>query len=113
VLTRTVVLKREIPMRFEGRAILEDHLLWIELLAAGKRCCVLDAPLAFCFRPEFSAGGYSGDLWRTERRELNALATARRRGLISFGTLALAAGWSLTKYGRRIAIRGLRNRRAQ
>src|SRR5438045_582672 len=51
ILTRTVVLKREIPHRFGGRAVLEDHLLWIELLAAGKKCCVLDQPLAFCFRP--------------------------------------------------------------
>jgi glycosyltransferase involved in cell wall biosynthesis len=110
VLTRTVILKREIPMRFEGRAILEDHLLWIELLAAGKECRVLDAPLAFCFRPEFSPGGYSGDLWRTERRELNALAMARRKGLISSGAVALAAGWSLTKYARRLAIRSLRDR---
>lgn len=104
ILTRTVMLKRSLPMRFADRSILEDHLLWIEILAGKKTCVVLDQPLAFCFRPEFSPDSYSGNLWVTERRELNALLVAYRKKLLPLSTLIVAAGWALLKYGRRVGI---------
>jgi glycosyltransferase involved in cell wall biosynthesis len=111
--TRSIVVKRAVPLRFQGHSILEDHLLWIEMVASGRKCVVLDCPLAFCFRPEFSAGGYSGNLWRTELRELNALAWARREGALSPGVFCAASLWSLLKYVRRVAIRTVRALRAQ
>src|SRR5262245_35043372 len=65
--TRSVIVRRELPLRFQGRGVTEDYLLWLEIVASGAPCYVLDAPLAFSFQPEFSPGGYSGRLW-TDRK---------------------------------------------
>jgi len=104
ILTRTVVMKRAIRQRFAGRLVAEDLLLWLELVASGTSARVLDAPLAFSYRPEFSPGGYSGDLWRHEMRELRAIRAARQQRLLPVIGWLLAAGWSLLKYVRRVCI---------
>ena len=39
----------------------------------------LDVTLAFCFRPEFSVGGYSGNLWAHERWDLIAYSDLKRK----------------------------------
>jgi glycosyltransferase involved in cell wall biosynthesis len=104
ILTRSVVMKRAIRQRFAGRLVAEDLLLWLQLVADGYSCWVLDAPLAFTYRPEFSPGGYSGDLWPHEMRELRAIKTARQQRLLPIVGLLLAAGWSLLKYVRRVYL---------
>lgn len=101
-LTRTAVFRRDLEFRFHGREVTEDYLLWLQIVAAGLPAMRFDEPLAFSFRPEYSAGGYSGQLWRHERRELAALAVLRREGTLSSPVFALASGWSLLKYGRRV-----------
>jgi teichuronic acid biosynthesis glycosyltransferase TuaG len=101
---RSVMLRRELPFRFRGKRYAEDYLLWLEIVCAGHEAWRLDAPLAFHFRPEFAPGGYSGQLWIHERRELNALTAmlgGRRIGLMPY---TLAASWSFAKYLRRVAI---------
>src|SRR6266508_5771494 len=37
-ITRTVVVKREIRLRFEGRRVAEDFLLWARIVATGAPC---------------------------------------------------------------------------
>jgi glycosyltransferase involved in cell wall biosynthesis len=102
--TRSVVVKRAIRQRFAGRLVAEDLLLWLQLVATGSSCRVLDAPLAFTYRPEFSPGGYSGELWRHEMRELRAIKVARQQRMLPLTGWLLAAGWSLLKYVRRVCV---------
>jgi teichuronic acid biosynthesis glycosyltransferase TuaG len=105
--TRSVMLKRELPLRFEGKQVTEDYLLWLQVLQSGYKCYRMDAPLAVSFRPDFSPGGYSGQLWKHEKRELAAWRALRKQRLIGRITLAAAASWSLIKYVRRVAVASL------
>jgi len=100
--TRSVVIRRSLPFRFEGRSVTEDYLIWLEVVASGAPCYVLDAPLAMSFRPDFSPDGYSGQLWRHERRELAALSMLRSRGKLKWAGWAVASVWSLAKFCRRV-----------
>ena len=99
--TRSVIVRRELAFRFGGRGVTEDYLLWLEIVASGAPCYVLEAPLALSFEPEFSPGGYSGRLWTHERRELAALAALRKGRALSVPAWLAASAWSLAKYVRR------------
>lgn len=102
--TRSVVLRRDLPFRFEGKHVTEDYLLWLQIVLAGHACCRIEAPLAVSFRPDASPGGYSGALWRHERRELAAWHTLYREGAISTPTWGAATVWSFIKYLRRAGL---------
>ncbi|MHB8742003.1 MAG: glycosyltransferase family 2 protein [Sulfuricaulis sp.] len=103
--TRSVMLRRDLPVRFQdGKRYSEDYLLWLEIVLGGMQAWRLDATLAFCFRPEFSAGGYSANLWVHERGELNAYGVLRRQGLLATPSLLILGVLSLLKFGRRIMI---------
>jgi glycosyltransferase involved in cell wall biosynthesis len=99
--TRSVMLRRDLPFRFRGRDVTEDYLLWLQLIAAGVPAWRLEVPLACSFRPDFSPGGYSGQLWAHEKRELAALQTLRSEGLLTWPAWAAAAVWSVVKFQRR------------
>ncbi len=104
VLTRTVMLRRDVPYRFGGKDVSEDYLLWLELAFSGHGLWKLPAVLAYAHRPEFSPGGYSGGLWTHEKRELRSFRRLHDRGLV--GTLPYlgASAFSLLKFLRRAAI---------
>lgn len=70
--TRSVMLKRSLSHRFKDKSFTEDYLMWLEILADKFIITKLDIVLAFSLRPEFSVGGYSGQLWIHEKRELNS-----------------------------------------
>lgn len=100
--TRSVMLRRDLPFRFSNRRFSEDYLLWLEIMYAGYPAYRVEAPLAFCFRPDFSPGGISGKLWQHEKGEisvLRALLMARKIGWVVF---TLAAAWSYIKFVRRL-----------
>jgi len=100
--TRAVMVRRDIPFRFRDRQYAEDYLLWLEIILSGMSAYVLNQALAFSFRPEFSAGGYSGQLWAHEKRELRSWRYLYRINKISFLTLCFAISWSYVKYLRRV-----------
>ena len=100
--TRAVMVRRDIPFRFRDRQYAEDYLLWLEIVLSGMSACVLNQALAFSFRPEFSAGGYSGQLWTHEKRELRSWRYLYLINKISFLTLCFAIFWSYVKYLRRV-----------
>jgi hypothetical protein len=102
------MIKRELPFRFEGRRVQEDFLLWAQIAASGAPCYVLDATLAFSFRPEFDPGGYGGDLWASELRVIAALARLREGSHLSLIEWLLSISWSLIMYARRLIMRHLR-----
>lgn len=102
--TRSVMLKRELPFRFEGKQVTEDYLLWLQIVLSNQACYLMETPLAVSFRAEFSPGGYSGDLWRHEKRELAAWRYLHRQDSISLATWLLSSAWSFMKYLRRTLI---------
>ena len=103
--TRTVMVRKDIPYRFANKNYTEDYLLWLEIILAGLDAYVINQYLAFSFRPEFSSGGYSAQLWNHEKRELRAWHFLYQHKKISFITLMLAIPWSFLKYLRRITKR--------
>jgi glycosyltransferase involved in cell wall biosynthesis len=103
--TRSVILRRDLPFRFGGRNVTEDYLLWLEVVLKGHPAYRIEAPLAVSFREEFSPGGYSGQLWRHERRELAAWRILYNDGHLTWPMWALASIWSLVKFIRRTIMR--------
>jgi glycosyltransferase involved in cell wall biosynthesis len=99
--TRSVLLRRSLPFRFGSREVTEDYQLWLEVILGGHACYRIESPLAISFREEHSPGGYSGQLWLHEKRELRAWLALRRQGEISSFTAGIALAWSLIKYVRR------------
>jgi glycosyltransferase involved in cell wall biosynthesis len=107
--TRSVILRRDLPWRFySGKRYSEDFALWLKIVASGGVAYKLELPLACSFRPEYSAGGLSAQLWRQELGELDALHRIRQEGLMSAITWCAASGWSLLKYVRRRVIQWIR-----
>jgi teichuronic acid biosynthesis glycosyltransferase TuaG len=99
--TRSVMLRRDLPFRFQGRDVTEDYLLWLQIVASGSQAWRLELPLACSFRPDFSPGGYSGQLWTHEKRELAALRSLRVGGQLPWIAWAASAAWSIVKFLRR------------
>jgi glycosyltransferase involved in cell wall biosynthesis len=99
--TRSVMLRRDLPFRFSSRRFSEDYLLWLEMIYAGYPAYRLEAPLAFCFRPEFSPGGISGNLWQHERGEISVLRVLWKEGKMGLIVFCLAVAWSFAKFLRR------------
>ena len=103
--TRTVMMLRSLPFRFSDRRYTEDYLLWLEIILAGYPGYVIHKEMAVTFRPEFSVGGFSAQLWTHEKRELRAWLYLFRQHQISLIILLLAVPWSYLKYSRRVCKR--------
>lgn len=102
--TRSVMLRSSLPFRFGAKDVAEDYLLWAEILGSRFVGYKLNCCLAYSLREEFSAGGYSGQLWAHEKRELNSLITLFRKKYISLPFVTLAMTWSFIKFLRRTLI---------
>jgi len=100
--TRSVMLRRDLPFRFQGRDVTEDYLLWLQIILADLPAYRLELCLAYSLRPDFSSGGYSGQLWTHEKRELAALQMLRAAGNLSWLLFLLACCWSFLKFLRRL-----------
>lgn len=99
--TRSVMLRRDIPLRFPS-GLSEDYALWLEALYLGMHFGKIEAPLAFHFREEFSSGGLSGALVKHELYELKRLI----KYLPSYPVrVTLAIFFSLLKFIRRELLR--------
>lgn len=105
--TRSVLLnKNAISVYFNDTRFCEDLLLWLEVIIAGHPCYRIDLPLAACFRAEYSSGGFSGNLWRHEARELATWFYLYKKKYINFIVLGIAFLASLLKYVKRILVIG-------
>jgi glycosyltransferase involved in cell wall biosynthesis len=97
--TRTVMLKRDVPFRFEeAKRYSEDYLLWLRLVLHGAPAWTLDLPLACSFKHDVGAGGLSAAIWRMERGELDTYAQLRQERLISGWLYCTAVCVSLAKF---------------
>lgn len=107
--TRSVMLRRDLPFRFQDWFHSEDFHLWLLLILSNYSCYRLEGLLAFSFREDASDGGLSGNLWRHERQELLVWRTLYREGKISWAYWFVASTWSLIKFVRRLML----NRKAK
>ena len=100
--TRSVMVRRNIPMRFETeKRYSEDYLLWSEMLFNGLKGVHIDLTLAYTFKPQYGALGLSGELWEMEKGELDTFFRLYRKKLISFLHLISLIPLSLFKYAKR------------
>lgn len=107
MITRTVMLKTNLPYRFKDKNVTEDYLLWLEMGLDNLKLYKFEEPLAVSFREEFSTGGYSGNLWKHELRELNAIIFLYKNKKIGPLTFMMFSFWSTVKYFRRVMLRSL------
>lgn len=103
--TRSVMLRRDIPFRFEAaKRYSEDYLLWLEILLNGFRGVLIELPLAYAFKPQYGALGLSADLWAMEKGELDTYLRLYRKSLISFLPLVGLICLSLLKFAKRLLL---------
>jgi glycosyltransferase involved in cell wall biosynthesis len=103
--TSSVMLRREIPYRFQqGMNYCEDYLLWLRIVLNGNKACRINLPLAFLFKPPFGRGGLSGNVWLLSKGEMNAIRTVSEEGLISGSARLFFTVYIFLKYMRRFGI---------
>jgi len=105
VVTRTVAVRRSLSNRFPI-GLSEDYGLWLELLAEGLNIFKVDNVVALTFRPEFSKGGVSSQLFKHEFFEIKRLFGHITKSPFY---VSLAIPFSVVKFMRRICISTLRN----
>ncbi|WKJ92035.1 glycosyltransferase family 2 protein [Methylomonas montana] len=106
--TRSVIMRKDVPYRFGEKMRAEDYLLWLSLALSDKKLWKLPIQLAFTFRPEFSADGYSGNLIVHERCELGVFKILYQSKLLALPVYLSASLFSLLKFVRRCVIRSMR-----
>lgn len=109
--TRSVLGRRELFLKnkFNNKSYAEDFLCWLEVAASQARMVHLPFVLAYSFKLEYSAGGYSGDLANQERRELESLkALLNGASVLLKVVIIFALAFSLVKYIKRVFVRRLR-----
>jgi len=108
--TPTIMLRRDVPMRFQGdKRHSEEYLLACQLCSKGYVCAASDSVLTFIFKDAYGAGGLSADLWKMEKGELDVYSVLRRQGLIGFWEQLGFSALSLAKFLRRCLLVGVRN----
>lgn len=103
--TISVMLRRDIPFRFNpSKRYAEDYLLWLRIVLNDYDTWRIEIPLAFCFKPLYGAGGLSGNLWMSEKGELNTYHQIYREGLVPFIFYLALSFISLLKYIKRLIV---------
>lgn len=107
--TPTVMLRRDIPFRFqEGKRCAEDLLLWQQIAFSGLQVARIESPLAYTHKPLYGAGGLSAQLWEMERGELSNFVVLYQSGSIHFLLYVLATCFSIAKFIKRLLVTKLK-----
>lgn len=103
--TRSVMVRRDIPYRFEqAKRRSEDYLLWLQIAFDGHPVWRLDLSLASSFKAPYGEAGLTADLWNMEKGELDTYWRLHRQGRINSVLLVGIALLSLGKFVRRWLI---------
>lgn len=82
--TPTVVLRRDLPFRFnENFRYVEDYLLWAQIAHSGYRCAKVNQVLAYLHKPAYGAGGLSADIEAMQRAGREVGNELQRMGLVT------------------------------
>jgi len=105
LLIGTVMLKREIPVRFDpAQRYGEDYLFCLRALYNGYRGAFIDLPLLYLHKDPYGEGGLSARLWQMERGELDAYRRVYDEGHIPAALVPALALWSSVRFARRILV---------
>jgi glycosyltransferase involved in cell wall biosynthesis len=103
--TPSVMLRRDIPQRFEpGARYMEDYLLWLEIVECGHAIAKLPHVLAYTFKAPYGEAGLSAQLWNMEKGELGVFSRLRAKGMIVWPLWLTLSGYSLVKFVRRMLM---------
>lgn len=94
--TGSVVLRSDIPFRFNEKfRLVEDFLLWSQIALSGLLCVKINQVLAATHKPAYGAAGLSADVAAMHKAGLEAREELRRQGLISPAEhyLSRPVGW--------------------
>lgn len=108
IATSTVMLKRELALRFPPKRCSEDYMLWLSLVLDGYSGAFIEAELAYRHKPAYGAAGLSARLWQMERGELGTYWELYREGKIPALWTAGLVPYSLAKFARRWLISTVR-----
>lgn len=107
--TPSVMVRRSLPYRFTaGRRHMEDHLLWMQIAAAGELIVRIDAVLAYTFKSAYGASGQSSALWAMETAELENYRLLASSGALRQPVALLLGAYSVLKFVKRLMVVGMR-----
>lgn len=107
--TRTVMLKRDLPLRFkEGKRYAEDYLLWMQIILSDIPAAFINLPLAVTFKEDYGTNGLSAHLWKMEVGELGTYCQLHNEGRLRLPLLLVLCFVSTAKYMRRVVFSVLR-----
>lgn len=105
VFTQTVMLRRDIHLRFDStKKYSEDYLLWLEIILNKFKVICIHLPLAFIFKPVYGAGGLSGHIWQMEMGEINTYIKLYKKGFFSVFLLNGLIMISVIKFFKRLLV---------
>ena len=103
--TPSVMLRREIPLRFDPKLRLsEDYLLWMEIASKFGHVNRINSPLTILHKPEFGAYGLSSKIRAMYFGEMKALTILNQKGHIGLIVLIRSYIWSTLKLARRLPL---------
>lgn len=103
--TPSVMLKREIPYRFDpSKRCGGDRQLLLQIVLDGYKVARLELPLVYLHKAPYGESGLSSHLWETEKSELKIFRRLREMGLLNRGQEIALKGWSFLKYMRRVVV---------
>ena len=110
--TPSVILKNEIPFRFEyTKRFSEDYLLWLNIVFSGYKAVILELELAYLFKAPYGEGGLSSNLWKMELGELDTLRRICTLYKLNKAIWYLVASYSFMKFASRWIKCNIFNRR--
>ena len=103
--TPSVMLRRDIPLRFDPKLRLsEDYLLWMEIASEHGYVNRINKPLTILHKPEFGAYGLSSKIRAMYFGEMKALTILNQKGHIGLVVLIRSYIWSTLKLARRLPL---------
>lgn len=107
--TRSVMLKRDIPIRFSPKKrYAEDYLLWLSIIMSGSTAYFLKIPMAFSYKEEFGEDGLTADLLQAQYGVIDTYKKLQQSNYITLFVFLFVSGFSWIKYYRRWVITKLR-----
>ena len=101
-ITSSVMLKRNIGLRFLDRMrYSEDFLLWVLISRMGE-CGIIKIKLSAMFKPPYGHSGLSSNLIKMEKGELQVLYYLMRNNYLKLHQYFFASAFSLAKFFIRI-----------
>ena len=103
--TPSVMLRRDIPLRFDPKLRLsEDYLLWMEIASEFGHVNRINSPLTVLHKPEFGAYGLSSKTRAMYLGEMKALTILNQKCHIGLIILIRSYIWSTLKLARRLPL---------